>query len=519
MIHTKITVGGVTHNDYQTMRISKAISDYNSSSDYTIIYDSPFGRHDNDFTVGNEIIIYADNIDASTILFKGILETIKFVGKGVQQKVELRGRDYSLRLQDVTVEPVVYTNSEVSTIVKNIISSNVTEDITVNNVNTTTTTLDRISFNHESIFDALTQLGKLAGFIFYVDSDKDLHFEQRENVDSGIDLDNTNIYSCIFNETREGMANSIWVYGDRALTGIREELTLNGSPWGGRSGSEYILTYKPHTTEVEYLNNVKKGGVFGMAVVSTSGPDYLVNFHDRKLIFQSGTEIGYDAVPISGGSVIVNYNREVPIVKMGEDKDSITIYGKKVKVINDKSIKDPILAMDLVKKELEDSSPFKGLEIGYKGWLDIIVGQTVDITLSDFGLSETVGILSVDYKFDKNTVQSQKVIKFRLDKKVKDITDEITDLRKRLGYIESQDRQSSDIITRLEQAAGSLVIVGSYWEVKTRTTGSSFILGQIGTQTNPHAGGRLGSIIGSGINFLGDSRTAFSVQTSGGYNY
>jgi hypothetical protein len=43
------------------------------------------------------------------------------------------------------------------------------------------------------IFDALKQLAQLSGYIFYVDVDKDLHFEMAENVSSGVTLDNTNL--------------------------------------------------------------------------------------------------------------------------------------------------------------------------------------------------------------------------------------------------------------------------------------------------------------------------------------
>lgn len=525
MIKTKVTVAGVTFDDYQNARVTRSTSDFNSSSDYTIRYDSPFGRHDNDFTVGNEIKIFADqDAEPTTNIFTGIVERIKFIGKGAQQKVELRGRDYSLRLQDITVEPVVYTDSEISTIVIDVINNNVPDDITTNNVDVTDTTLKRIAFNHLSVFEALTELAVLAGFMFYVDEDKDLHFEKKENVSSGISLDNSNITDMVSNQTREGMANSIWVYGDRQLTGVREVLNNDGSAWGGAPSSEFILTYKPHNTEVSILGSVKIGGVLGMTETTTSGiQDYFVNFEDRKIITISGTQLGYSTTPPSGGSILMNYDRDVPIVKQGDDDASISLYGKKVKVINDKTIKDPDTATAILQKELELSDPFRGMELTYTGWASITPGNTVSVTLANFGLDEViVGILSVEYNFDKNKVNSEKVIRFKLDRKILDITDQITDIRKRLTSIEAQDRQTSDIVTRLKQTTGSMMLIGSYWQISTKTMGSSFVLGNQSTGSVDGIGGirlgTLGSETGS-ISFLGDSRSPFTIITSGGYNY
>jgi len=417
MIKTKINIQEVTFNDYQNARVTRSVSDFNSSSDYTIRYDSPFGRHDDDFNVGNEIKIFANqDAEPTTNIFTGIVETIKFIGKGAQQKVELRGRDFSARLQDATVLPVVFTDSEVSTIVTNIIQNNVPQDITTNNVNVTGTTLARIVFNHESVFDALTQLANLAGFHFYVDEDKDLHFEQKENLSSGIILDNTNIIDMVSNTTREGMANSIWVYGDRQLTGITEVLTNNGSPWGGAVGSEFLLTYKPHNTETNLLGSTLIGGILNMVVSPTSGIDYLINFEDRQIIFVSGTDLG---------------------------------------------------------------------------------------------------------KFDKNTVNSEKVIKFKLDKKILDITDQITDIRKRIDAIESQDRQESDVITRLIQGTGSFQPIGSSWFVLTaEQTGSTMYLSspaRVFLINSTLASGTLqGQLAGEP---LGSSFTPLTIQAQGGFDY
>ena len=71
MIRTKIDVSGTEFIDYQRMNVTKVISDNNTSSYYDVELDSPYGRHKNDFEVGQEIKIVAQ----TQIQNQGELET------------------------------------------------------------------------------------------------------------------------------------------------------------------------------------------------------------------------------------------------------------------------------------------------------------------------------------------------------------------------------------------------------------------------------------------------------------
>ncbi|MCH7519763.1 MAG: hypothetical protein IH964_12160 [Candidatus Dadabacteria bacterium] len=257
-----------------------------------------------------------------------------------------------------------------------------------------------------------------------------------------------------------------------------------------------------------------------MITTPTSGPEYLVNFEDRQLIFVSGTDIGYDTIPT--GSIIVNYERDIPIVKFGINRASVDSFGPKELIITDKSIKDPQTARDILLKRLEESDPLNRFEANLRGWFTFNPGDTVLVTMSDYNVNEkTVKIIDITYKFDKERVQDETVITVRLDKKVTDITDEIKSLRQNLGALQTEQQTSADLLTRFELSTGSFVPVGSIWFVQTRTDlGSSFILGKgpHGVQ-GPTFGGILGSIHFSGVNFLGDSRNSLSVNVSGGFDY
>ena len=472
MINTKLTIDGTEHTDFLNMKVDSSSGDYSTSSYFQVQFDNPFGRHASSFNVGEEVIVYADkDASATTKIFTGVLEKISFLGVGTHQKVVLTGRDYTSRLMDLTVEPIVYTSSEISTIITDIFSNAGITDITTTNVDTTGTTLARIAFNQTTIYDSIKQLAELAGFYFYIDVDKDLNFKQNLTTSSGVTFNNENILKQRFDTTREGMANDIWVYGDRSLAGFKENISADG-------GSVFTLLSKPHNTFVEYLGIPKVGDVYQMVSVPTSGTNYLVNYFDKELIFVSGTDIGYSSIPASGGSILVTYDRDLPIVKHGLDRVSQSLYMKKTKIINDKSIKDPQTASSILKKELENADPFKGMEVDLKGWYSLVPGETVNIELDDFNLDEEdIPILSISYTFDKNTIYSENVVKVKFNKKIKDVTDELANIKRRIDVIEAGDRQDSDIITRLEQATGSALVVGSYWEVKIKNiAGRTLIL-------------------------------------------
>lgn len=461
---------------------------------------------------------------------RGIIDTITFRGEGLDETVLLRGRDYTARLMDNVVDTSVYTNTEVGSIVRDIIANNLT-DIGSKNINTTITSLPRIAFNQVPIYDALTDLADLSNHFFYIDGDKDLHFEPIGDVAGGLTLDSSNIAKTLFDNTREGMANKIWVRGDRYFSAAPREVITSVSP-----GSVYTLTYNPHNSKIQTSNRTPgsnlKGGVFNMVHPnSLSGTDYLVNFFDRQIIFVSGTSIGYSTIPNAGGSIVAEYDRELPIVKYGEDNLSIQLYGPKTKIIDDKSIKDPLTAQNILDSELQKSNPLNNIQINFKGWEDIIAGTTADLNIPDFNLNiNSIPIIEVSYDFTPDKAIEENVIKLNLDNRQIDITDQIKDLRRRTELLQAEDRQVGDVFTRAAYATGSILIVGSTWTISARWLGSEFRawpstnIPPVGSGGTPRLG-ILGSstAIGAGsLSYLVATGFAFNpaqIMASGGYHY
>ena len=80
----------------------------------------------------------------------------------------------------------------------------------------------------------------------------------------------------------------------------------------------------------------------------------------------------------------------------------------------------------------------------------------------------------------------------------------------------SSDEAGQVVFTRMQQSTGSFGLRVKNWYIKQTSLGSSFILGTHGPQTNPQYGGILGSVVISGINFLGTSIGSPSIIQSGG---
>ena len=504
-VYSTFYIGGSLISDAYDWQIEKSIGENNSSSSFTTNISNFDGVHKTDWSIGDEVLIYAskDINPPTTKIFAGILEDKKHTGKEQDETLVLTGRDYTARLMDRTVEPEVYTSLPAGSIVKDIVSKYVDNITTGSYVDDSLTIVDRITFNHTPVFDAVKKLADLADYTFYIDEDKNLHFIEKEGVSSGQTFDNTNILKSDFKELRDTVYNQVWVYGDRYLDGYRETFTAPAT------GSIYTLLYSPHNTSITVnTTGIQPGGIYEMSYGTGSAVKYLVNFNDKQIIFTSGTDQGNN-IPKTGSIVIVSYQRALPVVKVGDNEISKALYGTRVKVINDKDIKDPNTAEQILARELDKSSyPKKEGRLDIRGVVNITPGQTcvVDVPYHNIS-SQTYDILEARYDFNKENCLSDSVLSIKVNKKIADITDTMKDIILELKKLQTQDISATDIITRLQYTIGSLSIRQSGVEVWTRTIGSSFILshpinGLLGSYANHH---------------LGDYRLGSTLNFSGGY--
>jgi hypothetical protein len=411
---------------------------------------------------------------SNRLLFTGILENISLEGNdSMDEVVKLEGRDYTARLMDVTVEPEIYTNWEVGSIVRDIMSKYVA-DVTYSGVQTTATTLDRIVFNHKPVYDAMKDLASQAGYVFYVDEFKDLKFVPPGSIYNGYTFDSGNTIESSFEERRDSLYNQVWVYGDRYLNGFKETFTA-GSPLGG---SIFNLLYKPHNISITNSGlAVQPGDIYQMSLVPGSNIKYLVNYEGQQIIFTSGTSQGSN-VPSSGNSVIITYDRLLPIVKVGDDPDSQEQYGKRVKVIVDKDIKDPNFAKEKMQSELiEHSSPKKEGVIKLRGIVDVTPSETCIVNLPFEGANnEAFQIISADYEFSKENNLTEDILTVKVNKRIDDLGDTIKQMMLDIKKLQAGDISTGDTLSRFNYSNGSFGIRQSGITIYTRAINDSFIL-------------------------------------------
>jgi len=414
-INTKVEINEVEYTDIINIVINKSIGQFNGTSSFKLEFDNPAGRYSDTFVLNQEVKIYADkDVPATTLIFTGLIEDKMFDGDGLSEKLTLRGRDFGLAIQNTFVQPRIFKDQEVSKIVKDIMEQNISAQlISVNNVNTTSTTLDKITFSNMSVFEVLKQLAELSEFIFYIDEDKDLHFEEKDAIVSGITFDNTNTIRGSFNKTDREVFNKVTVYGDKILTGEEEYFKV--------AGSVYNLNYKPENTSM-FLSGTtdviyQPGGIFGLTDPSIQLGKYLVDFQGQRIIFTSGTKAG-DNIPATG-SIVARYDRNLSIIKIKANITSQLAYGLKETIVIDQRIKDPDEAAIKASTILNNS---KGAEtegnILVKGIIDITPGNTAIANFPFQGVNNDVfTIENASYNFNTITTRDESVLTMDLSRR------------------------------------------------------------------------------------------------------
>lgn len=548
-VYSTIYVSGALVSDNYNCTVKKSVSDNNTSSSFTAYIENFAGRNKNKFNVGNDVEVYADvgSNPPSTKIFKGIVETVNFEGEGLDEKIRLEGRDYSAELVDRTVEPETYTNWEIGSIVRDIVSK-YTTDITTTNVQTVGGSLARIAFRHTPVYDAIKQLADFAEYSFYVDTNKDLHFEPTGSGTSGYVFNaGSNLIRSDFTTDRESMYNQVWVYGDRYLDGYKETFkagsysaAFSGSPYsytsGGSTcltianGSTYPLIYNPHNTEVTVNGSiVQPGNIQNLNFTAPAGTKYLVGYDDRIIVFTSGTDYGNN-IPASGASIAVNYKRSLPIVKVGDNEPSKTSFKQRNKIIIDKDIKDPATAQNILEEQLAQlGNPRVEGNLEVRGVVNVTPGNSCTVNLPNQGIvNQDYTIIEAKYEFNKENNLKEQVLSLKLNARIGDVSDTIKKIILDQRKIQAGDISDTDIITRYQTAIGSLSLRQSGLSVYTRSiAGNTLIWGNAGfgifgsynwgdvstysfVLRNPNAG-----ILGTSK--LGNNLSTFKLLWSGGY--
>jgi len=498
---TKLEINNTEITDTKQIIVNKTMNEFNSTSSFIIELDNLNGNFDTAFTLNEDVEIFSDKDvnPATTKIFLGVLEDIKFLSKGQKNIITLSGRDFGAILQDIIVSPRIFVDTEVSSIVNSLMVQNASgTGITLNNVNVTGTTIDKITFNNISIFDALIQLANAAGFYFFVDNNKDLNFIQRDTISSGKTFDTSNITKANFKQSDSDIFNKVTVYGDRQLTGVTQE-------FGPQAGSVYVLDDKPHNVNFIGSANpnvpIQPGGIDGVNNPENENVQFLVNFNARTVILTSGITAG-DNLGWTGSSTIINYQRSSPLISVQTDSTSISTYGQKDKQVIDRNIKsqeEATLKAATILAESKDAKLQGTIEVN--GVVDVTPGNTAIVNFPFQGIdNQTYMILNAKYIFNKVNNLADEVLKLTMNKKIRDFIDYMREQEIRLRAIEGSEVDTS--ITNVELAEDTVSVSQNY-EIVQRSIGSAFYFhvaghNQLNSSTAVLGDARAGSVVVTG---------------------
>jgi hypothetical protein len=440
--------------------------------------------------------------------FGGYLEDKEFRGPSdaPNESLRLSGRSYISILHDASVQPITYSNQDISAIVIDLCSREA-PDIDTSEVATTGVVLDTWGTSHVSLYDALKQLAELADAYFYLSPAKVLSFKKMLSTASNLSLRaGVNITESYVTESRKPMYNKVWVYGDKQLVDAGDlTFTANG-------GSVYTLNYAPHNVGVFVAGSTvsKQGGILNFVGQGDpgSGTQFLVDYNNKQIVFVSGTLAG-DNIPTSGStSFVVKYQRQRQIIKYAQDDTSISSYKPKTYAYIDKNIKDPLQASSIALALLDKNAhPFKEINTKFLGWADVVPGQTAGVYEPYQEVSGAqFSIIRAKYEFAPANLQTEEIVNLTLNRKMVDGADIIKQALLDIKRIRAQETVEGELYTRLQIGTGSAGLRVDAWSVSTGGLGSSFVLG------HPTLG-----VLGTTVPqpYLGDSRPAKTIQYSG----
>lgn len=441
----------------------------------------------------------------------GIIEGPKKIVSTDGLKVRLNVSSYMELLEDRPVSEV-FTDTTVEELVVELMSREVPE-LTTNNVVGPGIELSKIIFTNKTVKEAMEKLTEIIEeeYIYYIDQNKDFHFEPDGTTYSGEVLEyGVNIAEAEIGPDEENLVNFAVVYGQNQKTRKVREVTFDGTE------QTFETEFKPGAVQItnQTTNTTLSGGVRGINSLSSSGIDYIVDFQRKEITVEAQGD---------GDEGEISYNRGHPVFASARDVESIGEYNLQKKQVMGEAIEDQDLAQKLARKLVSKfSEPLLRGEVEIEGIMSLKAGKTADILIESQDIDDRLTIKEVEYEYNG-------------EKFVQTVT-----LNEVLGSIEETIRNHETRIKELEgQVSGSLELVPQFvfpsdtlaieetGSVKVAPIGESFILGrsllgsahlfETATDTETDKGFDRGTLSGDAV-IDGDSLSLSSGNTEGWWN-
>lgn len=149
--------------------------------EFTLLLENNSRVYNGLWSGGETVYIYIDYSDASNLIFKGIVESVKKKFGGEGNQLELKGGHVSSELLGIQVTKS-FTDTEPSAILTSLVSSYLTGYTTTNVTASSVTTT--ISWESKPFWQCVIDLCNVANFDCYVDNNKDFHFFLSESIEN-----------------------------------------------------------------------------------------------------------------------------------------------------------------------------------------------------------------------------------------------------------------------------------------------------------------------------------------------
>jgi hypothetical protein len=268
--------------------------------------------------IGEEVIV----TDGATTHFLGMIQKIRkrLLNDGTTLRYWITCGDYSAFFQARTIT-TSYTSQTLQAIVLDIISLEFSnEGFTTAGVEVGPT-LDKVTLNYVYAADAFDQLADLTGYHWYVDTDKDLHFEERISTTAPFDqTDASNNFlagSLDETEDRKRYRNKEVVRAGTDLTASRTE-TIDGN-----DTRSYQLIYPAGAVPTIRIDI---GAGFVSQTVGIRGLDTGKDWYWQKGDHDIAQDDGGTPLTVGGGGtdqIEVTYQGLYPLVVQAQDDTEI----------------------------------------------------------------------------------------------------------------------------------------------------------------------------------------------------
>lgn len=330
-------------------------------------------------------------IDDGTTVFGGevinIQQSVESSVAGVYYSI--RAVDYSRKLID-TVFTETYENDTIEDIIDDI-NTNYLSGFTVNNV-VCNVSIDKIVFNQVSVFDAIRKLADLVAYHWYVDPNKDIHFFSKFTNSAPFSItDDNGKYipkSLKYKVDGSEIVNHIIVRGGEYDANSQTDvITVSGN-----DSKSFILPQKMSNLQVELDTGA---GYVAQAV----GIEFIDDFTTKDVLYDYNQKsIRWNAALSDGDKIRFTGNPKAKVLAPAEDPTSIATYGRKSKVIIDKSIEDIDVARKRAAAELLKYKDEKaGIQVRtYETGLR--AGQVITVNSTIQGINDQFLIQKVSFK-------------------------------------------------------------------------------------------------------------------------